>query len=220
VELIAKLGDDAAGDELLFALTRAGVGHAAMLRDPARATPVVQLSSTDAGPDGPEHEDPSALLVDPEARRDAVAAGSLVEGGGQERAPGGLERAPGEEQLAPGGLELAPGGLELAPGDLELALRYLADATVIVLADQTPGLVPVAVDAAAFAGAGLVIVGAAGDLPGADAVPGATVFAAPVADPGGAFAALVAEYAVELDAGRDPAAAWAAATRRLGAEPA
>lgn len=39
VELIAKLGDDPAGDALLIALARAGVGHVAILRDPVHPTP-------------------------------------------------------------------------------------------------------------------------------------------------------------------------------------
>jgi hypothetical protein len=38
VELIAKLGDDPAGDALLIALARAGVGHVAVLRDPVHPT--------------------------------------------------------------------------------------------------------------------------------------------------------------------------------------
>ncbi len=41
VELVGRIGDDGSGDALLIALNRAGVGHAAVLRDPARATPVV-----------------------------------------------------------------------------------------------------------------------------------------------------------------------------------
>ncbi len=38
VELIAKLGDDPAGDALLIALAQAGVGHVAVLRDPVHPT--------------------------------------------------------------------------------------------------------------------------------------------------------------------------------------
>jgi hypothetical protein len=38
VELIAKVGDDPAGDALLLALARAGVGHVAVLRDPVHPT--------------------------------------------------------------------------------------------------------------------------------------------------------------------------------------
>lgn len=40
VELVGRAGDDPAGDALLLALAQHGVGHAAVLRDPARATPV------------------------------------------------------------------------------------------------------------------------------------------------------------------------------------
>ena len=188
VELVAKLGDDPAGDRLLFALTRAGVGHAAILRDPARSTPLGEATASDGGAD---------------ERADEPSTDQLAE-------------APPDPNAA----RTSDLGLELAPGDLELALRYLTDATVIVLADPVPGLVPVAVDGAGFTGAALVILGAPGELPDEDAAPGATVFASPGRDPGGAFAALVAEYAVELDAGRDPGSAWAAAARRLGAEPA
>jgi hypothetical protein len=38
VELVGRTGDDAAGDALVLALTQAGVGHVALLRDPARPT--------------------------------------------------------------------------------------------------------------------------------------------------------------------------------------
>lgn len=38
VELIARVGDDQAGDDLLIALARASVGHVAVLRDAAHAT--------------------------------------------------------------------------------------------------------------------------------------------------------------------------------------
>lgn len=41
VELVGRVGEDAAGEALLIALARAGVGHAAVLRDGARPTPLV-----------------------------------------------------------------------------------------------------------------------------------------------------------------------------------
>jgi len=41
VELVGKVGDDAAGDMIAVELERAGVGHAALLRDPSAATPSV-----------------------------------------------------------------------------------------------------------------------------------------------------------------------------------
>jgi hypothetical protein len=40
VELIGRVGSDAAGDAIVLALGRAGVGHAALLRDAARSTPM------------------------------------------------------------------------------------------------------------------------------------------------------------------------------------
>jgi len=39
VELVGSVGDDAAGDAAAIGLARAGVGHAALLRIPAAATP-------------------------------------------------------------------------------------------------------------------------------------------------------------------------------------
>ena len=41
VELAGRVGDDPEGDALLFGLTGAGVGHAAMLRDATFRTPVI-----------------------------------------------------------------------------------------------------------------------------------------------------------------------------------
>ncbi len=39
VEVVGSIGDDPAGDRVALALGRAGVGHAALLRDPAAVTP-------------------------------------------------------------------------------------------------------------------------------------------------------------------------------------
>jgi sugar/nucleoside kinase (ribokinase family) len=39
VELVGAIGDDPEGDKVVVALGRAGVGHAALLRDPATRTP-------------------------------------------------------------------------------------------------------------------------------------------------------------------------------------
>jgi hypothetical protein len=41
VQIVGRVGDDATADAVLQDLARAGVGHVAILRDPARATPVV-----------------------------------------------------------------------------------------------------------------------------------------------------------------------------------
>src|SRR5687768_9936471 len=40
VELVGSIGDDAEGDDVVVALGRVGIGHAAILRDPAGSTPV------------------------------------------------------------------------------------------------------------------------------------------------------------------------------------
>lgn len=40
VQLVGSVGDDREGDEVIIRLGRAGVGHAALLRDPAGRTPV------------------------------------------------------------------------------------------------------------------------------------------------------------------------------------
>ena len=41
VELVGSIGDDPEGDRVVVALGRAGVGHAALLRDPAGRTPLL-----------------------------------------------------------------------------------------------------------------------------------------------------------------------------------
>ena len=50
VELVGSVGDDAEGDDVVVALGRVGIGHAAILRDPAGSTPVA------SGPDAPGDE--------------------------------------------------------------------------------------------------------------------------------------------------------------------
>jgi ribokinase len=73
VELVGKVGDDPAGDTVLLALARHGVGHVATLRDPARLTPVVTVL-----------DDPADLGHDADVEADAQSA--VVEGRATERA--------------------------------------------------------------------------------------------------------------------------------------
>ena len=47
VELIGRAGDDPAGDAMLLALAGAHVGHVALLRDPARPTPIIAAVAED-----------------------------------------------------------------------------------------------------------------------------------------------------------------------------
>ena len=59
VQLVGKIGDDPAGDELMLALGRTGVGHVAMLRDPSRPTAVLppQVEPEDVA------DEPSGVVV-------------------------------------------------------------------------------------------------------------------------------------------------------------
>jgi len=50
VQLAGKLGDDPEGDAVLAGLARAGVGHAAVLRDPALRTQVRGRGASNGGP--------------------------------------------------------------------------------------------------------------------------------------------------------------------------
>ena len=54
VQVVGRVGDDPDADRLLFALATGGVGHVAILRDPARATPIEPEPAADTDPD----EDP------------------------------------------------------------------------------------------------------------------------------------------------------------------
>ena len=77
VELISKAGDDPAGDAVLLALARTGVGHVATLRDPSRLTPVrgqldeptdpavdegAETAATETAAEGPVTDAPTADL--------------------------------------------------------------------------------------------------------------------------------------------------------------
>ena len=71
VEIVGRAGDDRVGDSLLIALAQAGVGHAAVLRDPVVPTPIL--------PPLPD-ADPTELLADaPEPGRPGIARGPRLE---------------------------------------------------------------------------------------------------------------------------------------------
>jgi sugar/nucleoside kinase (ribokinase family) len=168
VQLVGRIGDDATADAILLDLASAGVGHVALLRDPARPTPLETTPTADDVADA--HDDAG---VRPSAASEGVRT------------------------------------LLLEAADVELGLRYLTDYRVIVLADQVaPEVVAVAVDAARWGAARLVVIlepGAA--VP--DPVPvDATVIEAPASDPDGAFAALVGRFAAALDEGTAPGDAF------------
>ena len=168
MELVGRTGDDPHGDALLLALTRAGVGHAAVLRDPVRPTPVLDPHPVD------DAESVTGPTVGAAARAD---------------------------------------GPRLEPADVALGLSYLSGFVVLVVTDEVPATVlPAAAEAAAFAGAQLVVVVPPGHVP-PDGLPDvATVLAAPDEADDGAFDALVGAYAAALAAGTSPADAFAVAT--------
>ncbi len=100
----------------------------------------------------------------------------------------------------------------LEPADVSLAMRYLPGYDVIVVTDDVPAAaIPVAVEAAEFAGAQLVVLVGEG-IAASDGLPqAALVLEAPADDPDGAFAAVVGSYAAGLAAGESPSDAFAAA---------
>ncbi len=191
VELIGRIGGDRAGDAVLLALARSGVGHAAMLRDPARPTRVAAARLDD---DGEPLVPLAGLRSDEDAGDDRLTT---------------LPAVTDDASTAP----------SLEQGDVELGLRYVREYRVVVVA-ETLGGAPAreAADAAVFADAALIaVVPPSGEVPAAFV--GATVIAAPDADPDGAFAALIGRYAAALDAGGDPSAAFAEARAAAGWEP-
>ena len=73
VELVGKVGNDGAGDAVVLALGRLGIGHAALLRDPARPTPVLTETPLPEAADecrgrGLEGPEVRLLPADPAAR--------------------------------------------------------------------------------------------------------------------------------------------------------
>ncbi len=193
VEIVTKIGEDGAGEELLIALARAGVGHLAVLRDPAGPT---SLAMDDGEP---PDEDLDLDLV-PALLAEAEAA---------------LARPPAGSPSA-GAPPTPPSAPILEPADLALALRYLRDYRVVIAVEPiADGGAAVIAEAASFADAGLVVVAPPG-LRAPAAYAAATLIEAPTDDPDGAFAALVGRYAAAMDRGIAPAEAFRAATAEGG----
>ena len=189
VQLVGRVGDDPAGDLALLDLAAHGVGHVAVLREPGRPTPT-------AGP-----ADGESAGLDPATRDEALAgADELVDPTGP------------EDGAAP----LDPPGLTVDAGDVELALRYVPDYRVLVVAaDLDPAALVSVVAAAGWSGAHLVAL-VPDDSPPTELPADATILVRPAADPDGVFAAMVAAYAVALDEGTDPKAAFETAQRGGG----
>jgi len=102
--------------------------------------------------------------------------------------------------------------------DIELGVRYLADCRVLVIAEPIDGeALRAALDGAAFHGAQLIAIRAAGTTGTPELPSTATVLEEPDED-AGAFTTLVGRYAALLDAGRVPADAWRDAISETGWE--
>ncbi|MEX2010807.1 MAG: PfkB family carbohydrate kinase [Chloroflexota bacterium] len=74
VQLVGKAGEDRAGDDLMLALARAGVGHVALLRDAAHATPIVAAVDQDDELGDAPGSAPSVIPADPAERPSLDAA--------------------------------------------------------------------------------------------------------------------------------------------------
>jgi hypothetical protein len=181
VQLVGRTGDDPTADSVVLDLARGGVGHAALLRDPGRATRLEPPTTEDAE------------TIEEEAPREATTADVDA------------TAASGSGDFAPDG---SPGPA-LDAADVDLGLRYLTEFAVVVLAEPAnPQTVAIVADAAGWAEARMILVLASGAPVPAGLPVDAVVFAAPEADPDGVFAALVGHFAAALDGGTEPGEAF------------
>jgi pfkB family carbohydrate kinase len=74
VQLVGRLGDDPDADALLLELAAAGVGHVAVLRDPARPTPIAPQAR-----DGDSNDAAAAPDTPSDAEGDGVLTPSSIE---------------------------------------------------------------------------------------------------------------------------------------------
>lgn len=77
VQLVGKAGEDSAGDAVVLALARGGVGHVAVLREAGRPTPRIESIGADSG-DASEPSAASIAVEDEAADTGLIAA--TVEG--------------------------------------------------------------------------------------------------------------------------------------------
>jgi hypothetical protein len=187
VQIAGKIGDDPAGNELILALSRDGIGHVALLRDAGRATLIER----------------SPVSADPEIDAPTVDAALALE-----TDDGGAKSRDASDASAGAGASPQAGPFAMAPEDLDLALRYLVSFAVLVVAEPLPSdTLAVAAEAASFSGAHLIVAARTTDDEGPAGV-AVTLLEPPLADPDGDFAALVARYAVALDGGQSPNSAF------------
>ncbi len=184
VQFVGKLGDDPAGDAAVLALGRIGIGHAAMVRDAARPTPVWRPEADQAVGDA--------------ADGDARDAEDSLDGDGW------LDEAASIEPRDPAAWP------QLDVADVELALRYLPDVSVVVVVEPGPGVVAVvSVEAAAASAHVVAVLGPdPGDIDLDRLPPDALVIGAPQGEDPASFAMFVGRYAALVDGGMAPARAF------------
>lgn len=181
VELISKAGDDPAGDAVLLALGRTGVGHVATLRDPVRLTSVRPRSA--------EPTDPADTAADSTPADDVGAAGA-VDGASSQPS----DSTPDPEPT-------------LDAADISLALRYLTDFEVLVAVHTSTDLLVEAASAASWSGARLVvIVEPETEVP--PGLPADALVVAATADDAEGVGERIGRYAAALSRGDDAAAAY------------
>lgn len=184
VQLVGKAGEDEAGDAVVLALAKGGVGHVALLREAGRPTAHADAQVNDA----PDAE--GELVAEPLTRESRVDSEPAVAARTAGRVP-------------------APAEATLEAADVDLALRYLSDLGVIVLAEPAGAdVVRVITAAANWSDARLIVVVSAGESAPDGLPPDAIVFEAPDADPDNAFATMVGSFAAALDNGGDPGEAF------------
>ena len=160
-----------------------------------------------------------AVLRDPSHPTPVLPPRSAGDGAGSDSIDPALED-PDADPVAEAGDTGRATGPRLDAADVSLGLHYLTAFGVLVVTEDAPeAVVPVAADAASFAGARLVLlVTGDQDADTAHALPpDATVLSAP-ADDDGSFARLVGAYAAGLDAGTEPSQAFEAAIAAVGGQ--
>ena len=197
VQLVGRVGDDASADTLLLELAAARIGHVAVLRDPARPTPVEAEPAAGELDAGDELDARDELDAD-----DELDAGDELDADDPDPASRAAE---------------ANRPIALDAGDVELGLRYLTDfAVVVLLPPADASVTEVAVDGARWASAALILVVEAGSPTQPDLPRDSIVLEAPADDPDGAFASFVGRLAAALDAGGAPADAFATVAAEAG----
>jgi hypothetical protein len=189
VELAGKIGADGAGDSLVLALGGMGIGHAALLRDPARPTPLLLKDEMDAAAPG-----------------DGVDAAAAAAGTSVSRL---LPPDPAARPaLEAADVELA---LRYLTGPSVIVVSEPLPATAVAAAVDGAAF--------STAKLIVVTHGGEGEAATLAAIPEtATILEAPV-DDDGSFARLVGAYAAALDAGEDPGTAFRDGVTAAGWEP-